>query len=100
VPGSHNTVESVEKLSPLFVEKCQVPITLWKVWKSYPQGLWISQTSLRLAHEKELSTEIVDNSGKNCVEVNIIFEYEKLVSLQYSYCGRCERSAASLHSCA
>ena len=42
---------------------------MWKVWKTYPQHLWISARAAKKEKRTELSTLIVDNSVEKCAEV-------------------------------
>ena len=83
-------VESVDKLSTLFVDNFYLAMSvwimwitcpqgmwinrisqfaLWKVWISYPQCLWISGSERKVKKVTGLSTVIVDNLVENCAEV-------------------------------
>jgi hypothetical protein len=42
-----NIVDTVEKLSSLSVENFERSAFLWKMWKSYPQNMWITKQFLK-----------------------------------------------------
>ena len=49
-----SNIDSVENLSPLFVENSSKFRTMWNMWKTYPQRLWKSPWAMKLATWKRV----------------------------------------------